>query len=256
MVKIMRQSKVWAHRGASAYAPENTMPAFELAARMGADGVETDVHLTVDNELVLCHDDVLGRTCKGEGPIWEKSLPELRALDFSNGMPGYRDVRIPLLRELLELAKEKGLFVNIEMKYSGTRWDETNERTAALVRETGMSGQVIFSSFKADPVLRLKKLLPSKVALLYGDPLDKPWELALQKGFDALHPFYDRILEQDMPRMCRLNGILLNPWTLNDPDVLETAMRLGVDAVITNKPDLALDIRQKLSKGISPDETK
>lgn len=240
------QTKVWAHRGASAYAPENTMPAFETAVSMGAEGIETDIHLTTDGVLVVCHDDVLDRVSNGTGPVCEKSLAQLRALDFSNGFAAYRGVTLPTLRELYTFAKEKGLFINVELKYSGDRWDETNEKTAALAEEFGMSDRLIYSSFKGEPLLRLKKLVSSPVALLYSQPIDRPWVMAKEKGYAALHPEFHRIYEQDMAARCREAGIPLHPWTLNEPQDLTDAIRAGVDAVITNKPDLALRIRQEL----------
>jgi glycerophosphoryl diester phosphodiesterase len=242
----MIKTQIWAHRGASAYAPENTMPAFEMAARMGADGIETDVHLTIDDEMVVCHDDILDRVSNGTGPICEKTLAQLRLLDFSAVRTGYQDVRILTLQELLVFAKEKGLFVNIEMKYSGNRWDETNEKTAAIAKQYGMEDRIIYSSFKAEPLLKLKKMVHSKVALLYGQLIEKPWDLALEKGFDALHPHYIRIYEQQMVQQCRETGIMLNPWTIDEPADIRATLEIGVDAVITNKPDIALQIRDQL----------
>jgi glycerophosphoryl diester phosphodiesterase len=242
----MLKTKVWAHRGASAYAPENTMPAFAMAAQMGADGIEIDVHLTTDGEIVVCHDNVLDRVSNGKGPVCEKSLSELKQLDFCNGCEGYKDVKILTLRELLAFAKEKKLFVNVEMKYSGDQWDKTNEITASIAKECGMSDGIIYSSFNAAPLLKLKQMVSSKVALLYGARIEKPWELAIDKGFDALHPQFLRILEQEMPQKCREVGVMLNPWTIDEPDDIKLAIELGIDAVITNKPDVALKIRQQL----------
>lgn len=241
----MSHTQVWAHRGASAYAPENTMPAFIMAARMGADGIETDVHLTTDGEIVICHDDVLDRVSNGTGPVCEKSLAQLRELDFSAGKEGYRDTGIVTLRELYAFAKDTDLFINVEMKYSGTRWDETNEKTAAIAGEFGMENRVLYSSFKPEPLLKLKKLVPSQVALLYSESIERPWELARERGFAALHPRFDLIRAQNMPEACRAAGIRLHPWTVDAPADIRTAYESGVDALITNTPDVALKIRRE-----------
>lgn len=242
------KTQVWAHRGASAYAPENTMPSFRMAAEMGADGVETDVHLTTDGELVICHDDVLDRVSDGTGPVCEKSLAELKKLDFSNGRAGFGRVPIVMLRELYAFAKETGLFLDIEMKYSGNRWDETNEKAASLAEEFGLRDRIIYSSFRGEPLRKLGKLSGSKIALLFGDYLDKPWEIAARDGYDALHPHFSRIYEQEMLRHCAAAGFALNPWTVDTPEELEKAYRAHVGAVITNRPDVALRIRKELAQ--------
>ncbi|HWQ57629.1 MAG TPA: glycerophosphodiester phosphodiesterase family protein, partial [Clostridia bacterium] len=83
------KTKVWAHRGASAYAPENTIPAFKLAIEMGADGVELDVHMSADKKLMVCHDETVDRTSNGSGRIVDMTCQELKQLDFSNGMEGF-----------------------------------------------------------------------------------------------------------------------------------------------------------------------
>ena len=91
------RTSVWAHRGASSEAPENTLPAFELAVTQGADGIELDVQRTLDGRLVVCHDETIDRTSNGTGAIKDHSLEQLRCLDFSGGREGFAGVRIPLL---------------------------------------------------------------------------------------------------------------------------------------------------------------
>ena len=91
---------VWAHRGASAYAPENTLPAFRLAAEMHADGVELDVYLTKDDQIVVCHDNKIDRTSTGSGLISDHTLAELRAYSFHNSMDAYENTPIPTLAEV------------------------------------------------------------------------------------------------------------------------------------------------------------
>ncbi len=113
--------KIYAHRGASGYAPENTLEAFELAAKMGADGVELDVHMTRDGELVVAHDEEVGRVANGFGLICNMTLPELKKLRFNKTHPEYESAAIPTLREVYELllyneadkAHAKGMQVNV-----------------------------------------------------------------------------------------------------------------------------------------------
>ncbi|WP_305781680.1 glycerophosphodiester phosphodiesterase family protein, partial [Brucella sp. CMUL 018] len=107
---------IWAHRGASAYAPENTLPAFEMALQMGADGVELDVQRSADGQVVVIHDETLNRTSNGVGKVVDQSFEQLRQCDFSNRFAGRRNVKIPTLREVLDLFRGTGKTVNIELK--------------------------------------------------------------------------------------------------------------------------------------------
>ena len=100
--------KVWAHRGAAAYAPENTLEAFELAIKMGADGVELDVHLSRDGEIVVAHDERVDRVSNGRGLIQEMTLSEIKELDFGVRFEAYRGAKAPTLREVYELHGQCG----------------------------------------------------------------------------------------------------------------------------------------------------
>ena len=103
------QPKIFAHRGASRYAPENTLPAFALAAEQGADGVELDVHLTRDDQLVVIHDETLERTTDGAGWVKDCTLAQLQTLSAANGMDGFAGTRVPTLRQVLEQLRPTGL---------------------------------------------------------------------------------------------------------------------------------------------------
>ena len=106
---MMTKPLIWAHRGASGYAPENTLAAFELAAKMHADGVELDIQLTRDGELAVCHDERIDRTSSAKGFLKDYTLTELKQLDFSNGNLAYEGIRIPTMREVFDLLKPTGL---------------------------------------------------------------------------------------------------------------------------------------------------
>ncbi len=118
------KTKIWAHRGASGHAPENTLEAFELAVRQGADGVELDVQLTRDGELVVIHDEEVDRVSGVKGFVKDFTLAELKKLNVNRPCPKYENVRIPTLREVYELLRPSGLEINVELKtgiffYSG-----------------------------------------------------------------------------------------------------------------------------------------
>ena len=107
---------IWGHRGASGYAPENTLPAFQLAADMGADGVELDIQETKDGVIVVCHDETVDRTSNGAGWLKDYTFEELRKLDFSYGNAAYEGTKIPTMEEVFELLGPTGLTINIELR--------------------------------------------------------------------------------------------------------------------------------------------
>ena len=119
---------IYAHRGASGYAPENTLEAFELAARMGADGVELDVHIARDGELVVAHDEAVDRVANGTGLICRMTTAELKQLRFNRTHPEYERATIPTLREVFELLKPTGLKINVELKNSYIVYENLEEK--------------------------------------------------------------------------------------------------------------------------------
>jgi len=232
-------TQVWAHRGASAYAPENTLPAFELAIEQGADGIELDVQLTRDDEVVAIHDETLERTTTGNGWVAAHSLEALRLLDASAGDERFAGTRIPTLAEVLALAKGTGMRVNIELKNSRIRYKGLEERVLEVVAAHDVADQVVLSSFNHYSVRHLRSLAAeATLGALYSDPLFKPWRYAAKLGVDALHPPL-RSTGRKLVERSHEHGLAVHVWTVNDADDLRRMIRIGVDAVITNHPDMA-----------------
>ena len=125
---------IWGHRGASGHAPENTLPAFRMAADMGADGVELDVQETKDGVLVVCHDETVDRTSNGAGWVKDFTFEEIRKLDFSGGNAAYEGLKIPSMEEVLDLLAPTGLTINIELKTGIVFYDRIEEKILQLVR--------------------------------------------------------------------------------------------------------------------------
>ena len=244
----MSKSLVWAHRGASAYAPDNSMPAFELAVKMMSDGIEIDTHLSKDGIPVLCHDDVLDNTSDGAGRVRDHTLDELRRLNFNRNFPELGRVGIVTLEECYLFAKKNGLFVNNEIKhYDDENWEELNEQVLKAAIKTGMEDSILYSGFWHDRLSELKKKAPdTRSGLLYMDYIEAPWDYAKEYNADALHPEYCRILEQDYISRCHRAGILVNPWTIDEREKIENALKLGSDAIISNRPDLVRNILDHL----------
>ena len=234
---------IWAHRGASAYAPENTIPALKLALEQGADGVEFDVQRTADGELVVIHDEAINRTSNGIGRVVDLTLEQLRRCNFSNGFVGYRNVQIPTVREALELLAPTGVAINIELKntiepYPGIEFDAWR-----LVEEFGVQDRVVISSFNHFGLANLRESVePRNLGLLYAEGLFDPWEYALWFGAGALHPHRLVLRQPHFMWLCHEAGIRAHVWTVDEPGEIKHLASLGVDAVITNFPDRAKEV--------------
>ena len=236
----MSKPLIWAHRGASGHAPENTLPAFQLAADMGADGVELDVQLTKDGVLVVCHDEKVDRTANAKGWIKDYTFEELRKMDFSYGNLAYEGVQIPTMEEVLDLLEPTGLTINIEMKTGIVMYPQLEEKIVELTNKKGWNDRVIYSSFNHYSVKKIKELNPeAKTGLLYADgPIDMPG-YCKTVGADALHPALYNLQFPGFVQECHDKGIDINVWTVNEEAYMKMAEQWGVHAIITNYPDKA-----------------
>jgi len=168
---------ILAHRGASAYRPENTLEAFQLAIEQGADGFELDVQLTKDGHVVVAHDEWLERVSNGHGLLNDHTLTELKALNFNKPFPDQPVCRIPALEEVYSLVKDTGLTVNVELKTTEILYPEMPEKLIRLEHEYSMQGRVIYSSFNHYSLLALREVDPgAKIGLLYDIGLVDPWQ--------------------------------------------------------------------------------
>ena len=236
----MPKTEVWAHRGASGwdrqYAPENTMPAFQKAVEMGADGIELDVQLTRDGEIVICHDERIDRTSRGQGWVKDFTLAELKKIDFGKPHVEYGFVEIPTLQEFLEFAKPTNLKVNIELKTGVLYYDGLEEKTFRMVEEFGMNGRAIYSSFNHYSLQKLKTLCPNaKIGLLIGADTVRLPEDAESLGACAVHP-PEGIVTKEYVENCHAHGIKVHAWTVDNPVRMRQMVGMGVDAFITDCP--------------------
>lgn len=237
---------IFAHRGASAYAPENTLPAFELAADMNAFGVELDVHLTKDGQIVVTHDGEISRVSNGSGKISEMTLDELRAYSFAAGFADkYDKVEIPTLEQVYQLLGPRGLYVNVEIKASGRDFVRQVHDCAIAC---GMKDKVIYSSFNHFNLTDMLEYdADAFVAPLYGAEIVKPADYAKLFGAKAIHPHYNQILTHpDIADRARELGVRIHPWTVDNPDAIRKLCEMDIGAIITNKPDVALEIAKSV----------
>ena len=241
--------KIWGHRGASAYAPENTLAAFHLAHLMGADGVECDAQFTKDKQVVLIHDSNLFRTSGVDAMLMDMTLSELKKLDFSCGNEQYRGEKIPTLEELLLLARKEGFDVNIELK---TNFDEPNgleEAICRIVAECSMEEHVIYSGNNHVSLVHMKEINPdSECNLGFYQRCYRCWDYAKLLGCDGIHPDFTFVRAPGYLESCKKAGIICRVWAPDTPDDLKEMLSLRLD-VITNKPDVACSVRTQLLLG-------
>jgi len=247
--RMICMALVIAHRGASAYAPENTMPAFEKALELGAEGIELDVHMTADGEIVVIHDHTIDRTSNGKGMVKDLTLDEIKKFDFGSWFdPSFEGVSIPTLREVMELLRDWDGLLNIEIKSGPIFYPGIEKKLIDMVKEYGFNDRVIFSSFNHYSLRDIKSIDPSmKIGLLYMAGLVEPYNYAKSLGAEALHPYYYNIVPE-VVEGCKKNGIKLNPFTINDKKEIEMVMKAGVDGIITDYPDRALEVKAKIYK--------
>ena len=240
--------KIQAHRGASAYLPENTLEAFALAVEQGADGIELDIHLTKDGEIVVAHDERLERVSDGVGFVKDYTLAELKAMNFNKLFPELSVCRIPTLGEVYHLMKQTEMTINVELKTTKFPYAELPKKLIALEREYSISEQIIYSSFNHYSLAALKRLEPSaKIGLLYSTAMIDPWVYANYVSAYAIHPNYAVIAAfPETAAFCHENGIAVNVWTVDDPKTIACMIHYGVDTIITNKPDIALACRENM----------
>ena len=246
MLTSLSQPVIFAHRGASAYAPENTIAAFELALQQNADAIELDVKLSADGQAIVIHDPKVDRTTGSRGRVKDLSLRELRALDagsfFSEKFQGEK---IPLLEEVFE-AVGKRMFINVELTNYNSPRDQLVETVCMLIKKCGVQKNVMFSSFFASNLSKARAYLPEVPrGLLTFEGLLGAW--ARSFGFDfgryqALHPYLKDVTPQQVQRVHRLNR-RLHVWTVNAADDMRRLFRWGVDGIFTDDPQLALQIR-------------
>lgn len=235
----MSQLINFAHRGSSAICPENTMAAFAKGLEQGATGIETDVQMTKDGRLVLIHDESVARTTGAEGLVKDYTYDELAKLDAGSWFAAdFQGERIPLLEELLELTKNRGTIVNIELKNGSIQYPELEKRVIETVRHYNMSEQIVISSFNHYSLVECKHIDPEiRTGLLYGEGLYKPWEYAKLAKADALHAYHRAVLPEWVEE-AKQHGVVYHPWTVNDEKQMKTLIDAGVAGIITDYPDV------------------
>ncbi len=231
---------IYAHRGASALAPENTLAAFLLALQAGADGIELDVMLSRDKELVVIHDSTVDRTTDGTGKVSDLPLSALRELDAGARFgEEFRGEKLPTLAEVFETVGGK-MRINVELKNYAQPLDDLTSRVIALTERFHLADSVLLSSFNP---INLRKARRQNRNIRRGLLVSPGDRLMLGAGgrlfpYHALHPYYEDVTPE-MAADLRVRGKQLNTWTVDDPQALLRLHSIGVDGIISNNPAAA-----------------
>ncbi len=245
----MKKTLVWAHRGASGYAPENTLEAFAKAVDMKADGIELDVQMTKDGQLVIHHDETVDRVSNGKGFVKDYTYDELVKLNVNKKFPEYGKVNIPTLEEVYQLIKDTDLLINVELKNGIIFYENLEERVLELTKWYGLEDRVIYSSFNHYSIMKLKRLNPCvRTGFLYEDGYLNMPLYAERNGVEALHPALYNLQYPNFIEDCRARGIDLRVWTVNDPMDMKMLCERGINSMITNYPDIGRRIVEEYER--------
>jgi glycerophosphoryl diester phosphodiesterase len=242
---------IWAHRGASDDAPENTLAAFALALEQGADGLELDVTLSADGVPVVIHDDTLDRTTNGYGPVRWQTLAALKQLEA--GYPAqfggqFAGERLPTLDEVFAAFGPRTR-INVELKQDRAPGRPLAPAVVALIQRHGLARRVIVSSFQFSNLRQVRALDPTlPIGLLYtiatGGARLVRW-LTGDLHPEAHHPGCYALAPEQVAWF-HAQGLRVNTWTVNAEADLRRFAQAGVDGLITNRPGLAVAVRASL----------
>jgi glycerophosphoryl diester phosphodiesterase len=229
--------KVTGHRGAAGLEPENTLRSFQRALNLGVDAIELDVHLTKDQHLVVIHDATVDRTTNGSGAVRDLTLHEIQQLDAGLGE------HVPTLQEVIDLVAQD-VILQIELKGLGVE-----HQVAQTIAVNRLMNHVTVTSFRHNMVKTIKTLNPqiSTGVLFLGLPIDAP-HLAHDAQADAVHPHVNYI-DTQLVESCHSHGLSVRVWNTDDPSQMQHMIALNVDAIGSNRPDLLLQLLNRLPEG-------
>lgn len=237
-----------AHRGASAYAPENTLPAFRLARDLGCHGLEFDVQLTNDGIPIVIHDETLDRTTDRKGQVSALTWKEFQSID-AGGWKGkkWRGVKVPRLEEVL--IEFRSMLLNIELKNSVNPYPGLEEKVLTLIERHCDVSRVIVSSFNHESLKKIKRLAPCiRTGVLYDTEPADAVGYAAKLGANAAHPYY-KFLTKEKIDAFHARGFAVNAWTVDKPADMANLIRMGVDGIITNYPDRLRTVLATIGRG-------
>lgn len=248
MLQDLPTPAIFAHRGASAHAPENTLPAFQSALDQHADGIELDVTLSADGQVVVIHDSTIDRTTNGKGAVKRMDYAVIRQFDAGSWYgETFKGTHIPTLDEVLTLVGDR-IFTNIEIKPFYSPMKQLVDKVAKVVTRHSLEKRVIFSSFNPSALVMINRLLPSVPVgfLLMPGFLGALFKSLFGKSvpYRSLHPHYSAVSPK-MIRDARDNGCKILAYTVNKVEDMRRLYAIGIDGIITDDPSLAIQVRSE-----------
>jgi glycerophosphoryl diester phosphodiesterase len=242
-------TRVAAHRGGAALWPENSLLAFRSALALGVDALELDLHLTADGEVVVLHDPTLERMSTGRGAVRDATLADLASVRLKTPEGAATAERVPTLAQVLDLVAQSSseLLPEIKLDAHRQRYDGIEEKVLALIRARGLLARTTIQAFQGDTIRRLRELEPAARTMLLvgrgdvGRDRARPAEAvrrARELGATDLGMNH-RLIDADVVAAARAAGIRLSAWTVNDENDIRRMIDLGVDLVMSDRPDLA-----------------
>lgn len=244
--KLHFDPHVIAHRGASGYAPENTMAAFVKAVQLGARWIEFDVMLSSDQKTIVFHDDDLNRTTNGHGWVGDYSYHQLRALDAGKwfGLP-FSSERIPSLMQVLEFIDNTNIQANVEIKPLAGQDKATAQRVWQAVQayKPALASSLLFSSFSLSSLEEMRKIAPEcQLALLMHQWLPDWQSICDKLNCISVHMNQEIVTPENSKKVKNTQRSLLC-YTVNDPFRANELFSFGVDAVFSDFPDKIAQIK-------------
>ena len=254
---------VIAHQGGDGIWPGDTMYAFEKAVEIGADVLEMDAHITKDGHIVLMHDETVDDTTDGTGLIEEMALDDLKQLDaayeWSNDggqtFP-YRGqgIQVPTLDELFQKFPQMRYVIEIKLTKN-----PIDQPLCDLIRQHGMQDKVVVASFHDEAMQNFRATCPevatsasrgevTKFVILgkvFLSGLVRPAYQSIQPPYDPQESYNIPIMTKRFVREAHAKNVRVEPWTVNDPDLMKQYIEWGVDGIITDRPDLLVEILGK-----------
>lgn len=237
--------KIFAHRGYSGKYPENTMIAFKKALECGVDGIELDIQLTKDGEVVIIHDETIDRTTTGKGFVVDYTYEELERFDASFKFKDLGFNKIPTLREYFQLVKDYDIVTNVELKTGINEYLGIEEKVWELIKEYNLEEKVIISSFNHFSVMRMKKIAPQlKYGFLSEDWIIDAGKYTHSHGVQCYHPRFNNLVPNVIKELKKYN-LEINTWTVNLEEDMRYLYSNNIDVIITNYPELAQEIKKE-----------
>ena len=248
----MGGTRLAAHRGGALLWPENSRLAFRNAIALGADFLELDVHLSKDGEVVVIHDATLPRTTTGAGAVRERTLADLRALRLKDKDGEVTEETVPSLEEVAALAAPSPLGLLLEVKLDARRvpYRRIEEKLLAILDRHELAGRTIVMSFEPETVRRIRQLRPEvRAGMLYSPRTLRQRRWSVRSAIDELAEYggafvglQESLVTAETVELARDRSLLLAVWTVNEADAMRRFISLGVDVLVTDRPDLAKEL--------------